>query len=133
MTAIPGHRHEAAAVIAIPLRVGIRLQQDLHRLEMSSAYGEVDRGRVPVFTARQAPVALDQPAQSRTIAPFGTGYRGPDVRLYVVGFDHALRISGRRCGCPDQRFFGTNAWRMSAGSRPGVAPLSVANRYKDAT
>src|SRR6266540_4990078 len=32
-----------------------------------------------------------------------------------------------------QRVLGTNAWRMSVGSRPGVAPPSVANRYNDAT
>jgi hypothetical protein len=47
-------------VISIPLRVGARFEQDLHRLEMASANGEVNRLRVLVFRLAQAGIALQQ-------------------------------------------------------------------------
>jgi hypothetical protein len=62
MTPFPGHDDQAAVVQSVPFRIGARLQQEPHGLDVSFSHGEMDGRRVPVLRATESRVSFEQPA-----------------------------------------------------------------------
>ena len=61
MTPIVRHGDQAAVMESVPFGIGASVEQELHRLQVSFAYGEVYRRRIPVFRAAESRVSFDQP------------------------------------------------------------------------
>ena len=78
MTPIARHGDQAAVMQSVPFGIGARVEQELHRLQVSLSHGEMDRRRVPVFRAAESRVSFEQPPQRVDVAIVGRGECVPD-------------------------------------------------------
>ena len=78
MTSIARHGDQAAVMQPVPFGIGARVEQELYRLQVSFADGEMYRRGVPVFRAAEPRVSFEQPPQRVDVAVFGRGEGVPD-------------------------------------------------------
>ncbi len=91
VTAIPGHRDQAAVVQAVPLRIGTSLEEELHRFGVSFAHGKMNRRGVPILRTAEPRIVSKGAAEGRDVTVCRRGKGVPDDlplrRFELVGFD----------------------------------------------